>query len=249
MEPQIESKSMESSEPTQHASKTSLALLHSAHAKASHLETDYDGDGGSPSSGREAVCLALSPVAIHSQCCQTQPQRQAQVHMQIQLPTLGIAADIKHTLTMAISTAIAELRLDLLNLTICMDAAAAADKEQDMAISVLHHVKNQHSAQLVVIQRYVEDLDNRAIILDNIRVQGVPETVSPDQVKDAVKTLFNQILSRSVDTPLELDRVHRALRPRNPSDTPPRDIICGITNYLLKEEIMVKERAKLFCYV
>lgn len=53
--------------------------------------------------------------------------------------------------------------------------------------------------------------------------------------------LFNGILGNPSSHPIELDRAHRALRPRGSSNAP-RDVICRIHHYNIKEAIMRKSR-------
>lgn len=86
------------------------------------------------------------------------------------------------------------------------------------------------------MNRYLGDLDNRG----NIRVRGIPETVEPDQIIPALQRVFNSLLDRQEDMVINFVRAHRALRPRGPETAPPRDIICCLQSFVLKEEIMRK---------
>lgn len=54
--------------------------------------------------------------------------------------------------------------------------------------------------------------------------------------------VFNSLLERQEDSDIEFVRAHRALRARGPDTAPPRDIICRLQNYPLKEDIMRKAR-------
>lgn len=73
--------------------------------------------------------------------------------------------DIKSTLT----EAIAEVRVDFQGLTARMAAALKAGKKRDAAIADLQMTRDQHSGQISVIQRTIEDLDDRgrAITLES----------------------------------------------------------------------------------
>lgn len=44
-------------------------------------------------------------------------------------------------------------------------------------------------------------------------------------------------LERPSDTNIAIDRVHRTLGPRNESEVRPRDVLCCLYSYSLKEEI------------
>lgn len=71
-----------------HITQTSL---HTAHVFQS--ETDDEGDGGFPGSGREVGCNVLVPVASYTQCpavqLQLQGERQMQATLPVQFPTFG----------------------------------------------------------------------------------------------------------------------------------------------------------------
>lgn len=55
-------------------------------------------------------------------------------------------------------------------------------------------------------------------------------------------TIFNSPLQRDTDEPIDLVRAHRALRPRSQEDQNPRDIICCLADYKLKEDILTNAR-------
>lgn len=85
--------------------------------------------------------------------------------IQAHLLTMGdmnmLAMDIKSTRT----AAIAEVHFDLKGLTARMDAAVnaavKAGNKRDTAIADLQQTGDQHAAEIAVIQRHMEDLDNR----------------------------------------------------------------------------------------
>uniref|UniRef100_A0A8C5MJ26 Uncharacterized protein n=1 Tax=Leptobrachium leishanense TaxID=445787 RepID=A0A8C5MJ26_9ANUR len=92
------------------------------------------------------------------------------------------------------------------------------------------------------LQRRVDDLDNRGR-RHNIRVRGLLEVEGPEDLRAILTELFNHILNRKLDTPIHIDRAHRALRPQPPPTAPPRDVICHLTEFALKESIMLKARS------
>ncbi|CAH2247124.1 Hypothetical predicted protein [Pelobates cultripes] len=100
-----------------------------------------------------------------------------------------------------------------------------------------------HAEAIRYLQRRLEDVDNRGC-QNNLRVRGIPEsaegfTENPIQV---LTTLFNRILARPNDTAITFDRAHRATGSRNLPPDRPRDLICRIHNFPLKEEIFRKAR-------
>lgn len=148
-----------------------------------------------------------------------------------------IAADIKNSL----SAAITDLKTDLLRLTEQMAVNERAGTRRERALIRLDDITASHSQHMIEMNRQIEDLDNRGR-RHNIRVRGVPESVTPEQIKPALSSIFNNLIERPEASPIEFNRAHRALRPRAPDNTPPRDIICCLPNICLKEEILQKAR-------
>ena len=148
-----------------------------------------------------------------------------------------IAADIKSSFTEAIT----DIKTELMRLSEQMAVTERAGKRRDRALIRLDDIVIDHSNHLIDMNRHLEDLDNRGR-RHNIRVRGVPESVPPDQIRPTLTSIFNSLMDRPEASPIEFDRAHRALRPKAPDNTPPRDIICCLPNYTLKEEILHKAR-------
>ncbi|CAH2246408.1 Hypothetical predicted protein [Pelobates cultripes] len=85
----------------------------------------------------------------------------------------------------------------------------------------------------------VEDLENRSRH-QNIRIRGLLE---PDAVplQDTVRALFRHILGQECPEDIQFDRIHRALGPPR-QDGKPRDVLCCLHAYRLKESLMVTAR-------
>ncbi|XP_073473806.1 vomeronasal type-2 receptor 116-like [Aquarana catesbeiana] len=88
-----------------------------------------------------------------------------------------------------------------------------------------------------------DDQENRAR-RNNIRIRGLPESVETTDLAPAVIAIFNNLLHKDKDAPLELDRVHRALGPKNPNLEHPRDFICRLHFYAIKDTIMKAARVQ-----
>lgn len=97
--------------------------------------------------------------------------------------------------------------------------------------------------QLREIQRHVEDLDNRGR-RHNLRIRGMPEAITAEHLSLAITSLFNDLLNRPPETQISMERINRALRPKGRETDPPRDIICCIVDYRLKEEILRQARSR-----
>lgn len=91
------------------------------------------------------------------------------------------------------------------------------------------------------MHRHMEDLDNRGR-RRNLRVRGIPETVEGPQLQAAVWGIFNTLLGRPPDALVEMERCHRALRPRGRDTDPPRDAVCCLVSFTQKEDILCLAR-------
>lgn len=144
-----------------------------------------------------------------------------------------IAADIKDTLSAAIS----ELRLDICAL---YDRVHEVEKVTERHVTVLrratHRIAN-HTLQLRDMNRHMEDLDNRGR-RHNLRIRGLSKSIEGGQISTTIIGLFNDLLNRPPQSAIEMERIHRALRPKGRDTDPPSDIICCIVGFKLKEEIL-----------
>uniref|UniRef100_A0A8C5LWX1 Uncharacterized protein n=1 Tax=Leptobrachium leishanense TaxID=445787 RepID=A0A8C5LWX1_9ANUR len=105
-----------------------------------------------------------------------------------------------------------------------------------------HH---RPQTDLSELHRRVDDLDNRGR-RHNIRIRGLSETDRAENLRTLLQEFFNMVLGRAPDSPVSIDRAHRALRPRPPPTAPPRDVICHLTEYSLKEAIMNSARSSRY---
>lgn len=135
------------------------------------------------------------------------------------------------------------LRLDMQAATSRLEEVEEITERHDAAITATQHSLNTHSMQLKDIQRNIEDLDNRGR-RHNIRIKGLLETVDPNHLTQAITTIFNDLLGRPPDIPIDLERLHRALRSRGRDTDPPRDVIGCLVNFKLKEEIIHQARLR-----
>lgn len=86
-------------------------------------------------------------------------------------------------------------------------AARPAIVEQTMfrhedAILELQHISTHHNLQLIEMQRHVDELDNRGC-QRNPWIHGIPESVEPDQIPQALQTIFNNLLEKPPDSPVD----------------------------------------------
>lgn len=75
-------------------------------------------------------------------------------------------------------------------------------------------------------------------------IRGLPETTAPKDIVHTLCDTFRMILELPASTTIEIDSSHRVLRP--PSEDPeyPRDVICKLHKYTLKDRIMQRMHKK-----
>lgn len=100
-----------------------------------------------------------------------------------------------------------------------------------------------NTVQIQDLQTQIDDLQNRHR-RNNIRIRGVPETVTPAELMPTVKAIFNQLLDRPKDAEMEIDRAHRSLGPKSNDPKRPRDIICRVHYYRIKDQIIQAARSQ-----
>ncbi|KAM5140586.1 uncharacterized protein ACMZJ9_014461 [Mantella aurantiaca] len=104
----------------------------------------------------------------------------------------------------------------------------------------VEQLDTSYSSILVQLQSHqllIDDLENRSR-RNNLKIKGLPESISSSDLKSTVSHIINEILECPMDTPLEIDRIHRSLGPS--SSERPRDVICRIHYYTTKEQIIQK---------
>lgn len=87
----------------------------------------------------------------------------------------------------------------------------------------------------------MEELENQGR-RNNLRVRGIPETVTNEQIPQALQNIFNNILECHEKATINFVHAHRALRARDPDSATPHDIIYCFQRFGLKEVILAKAR-------
>lgn len=136
---------------------------------------------------------------------------------------------------------IAELRRDVTNR---LEDVEHTVEETVTALQSHENILHEHTLQ---IQQLIYHQENRAR-RNNIRIRGLPESIDTKDLAPAVIAIFDDLIQKDKDTPLELDQVHRALGPKNPNLEHPRDVICRVHFYAIKDAIMQAARAQEAIY-
>uniref|UniRef100_A0A8C5Q612 Uncharacterized protein n=1 Tax=Leptobrachium leishanense TaxID=445787 RepID=A0A8C5Q612_9ANUR len=165
------------------------------------------------------------------------------------LPTKSDLKEANAELRSSIMAELQHVRHDIQGLTHRVDTLEQGSDSLRLAQEVSTSVLQLRSTQLRNIALHIADLDNRGR-RNNLRLRGLPETeTSADQLTGMLLSIFNTLLDRPESSAIDFVRAHRALRPKGTTGSPPRDVICCLYDYGLKEDIMRKAReATQFSY-
>ncbi|CAH2276168.1 Hypothetical predicted protein [Pelobates cultripes] len=159
----------------------------------------------------------------------------------LQALLLDATADIKaHTAT--------ELERHVRALKTDIEALSRRTHQAETRLTVLAETSSSHSQDLTylhgkiaTLEEELEDLNNRSR-RNNIRVRGLPETVTHEALHSTITDLFGSLLPEASEGDLAMDRVHRALRAPTLNPDTPRDVIAHMHRFPIKEQLLQKAR-------
>lgn len=131
---------------------------------------------------------------------------------------------------------IQEVRGEVSTLTERVTSGEASVTSLTDRVAALEQVRDQQRDAAITLQLHLEDMEDRSR-RNNLRLRGIPETTSQDSLGDTVREIFRTVLGEPT-LEIELDRVHRALGPRSDDPTRPRDVVCRLHRYTIKENIL-----------
>ncbi|CAH2275848.1 Hypothetical predicted protein [Pelobates cultripes] len=155
--------------------------------------------------------------------------------------TRGDKADLIAELRTAIREEITAVRQDLTVLEQRVDALEVHQLQATQHQQATELAATRQGNIILDLRRQVEDLDNRGRC-SNIRVRGVPES-DDETPRELLEGLFTQILGDEASPDFGLERAHRALRAPC-RDGQPRDLICCLQFFQLKEALMRAARTQ-----
>ncbi|KAM9308396.1 uncharacterized protein PAF06_012594 [Gastrophryne carolinensis] len=113
----------------------------------------------------------------------------------------------------------------------------------DSRVRALEERCTKQEAIIKAYHLHLDDLENRSR-RNNLRIRGIPESQNAEDARAIVTAIFNELLGRDPSTSIELDRAHRALGPRSTDPSFPRDIVCKVHLFTVKEKILRKAWTK-----
>ncbi|CAH2300915.1 Hypothetical predicted protein [Pelobates cultripes] len=149
---------------------------------------------------------------------------------------------LSDTLHAVIRTEVTAIKADIATQACRLQAMEASVQSTTAQAETTNLAITRQGNMLLALRRQAEDLDNRGR-RSNIRIRGLPESAGEEDVEATLQTLFREILGTEAPETIEFDRAHRANRARA-ADNTPRDIVCCLHTYKLKERIMTKARLR-----
>lgn len=99
---------------------------------------------------------------------------------------------------------------------------------------------DSHSAleeEVARLSAKVLDLEDRSR-RNNIRIRGIPESISPDSLRPFLTDLMASVLPSCNPLDFTIDRIHRIPKPKNISPQSPRDTIARIHFFHIKDDFL-----------
>ncbi|CAH2223283.1 Hypothetical predicted protein [Pelobates cultripes] len=137
--------------------------------------------------------------------------------------------------------AVSDLRKDLLEVGTRVNVLEEKTDElcqaNDAIVSKLQQLEKDNRR----LTEKMADLEDRSR-RNNIRVRGVPEKVTQEDLPSYLLRLFQAIQPALAPADLRLDRAHRVPKPTNLARDVPRDVVTRLHYYSAKEAILTAQR-------
>lgn len=111
----------------------------------------------------------------------------------------------------------------------------------ELRMGRIEHVQGNTETQLIELRLLLEDQADRGR-RNNLRIKGVREVKGPENLHTTLQALFQQMLAPmdGANYPVRLDRVYRITGSRMTDSTQPRDIVCQLHHFHVKDMLSQK---------
>lgn len=164
------------------------------------------------------------------------------------LPTASCIKNMFREFSDSIKEDISDLRSDIRQISARL--TQVEDSSQMLAAHADHMAKKlkEQKKESYSLKSHLDDLENRSR-RNNLRIKGLTESVTDDEITQVLTQIFCELLGKEENFDLGFQRVHRVYRPKNVNVDSPRDILCCLLDFKIKEEIFRKARmAKKIVY-
>ena len=224
---------------SQHAARASQAAT-----SRSQLQTCSPVPSPSLVSDPTAPISPSSPSSLLGLSEGPDPLEDADIRRHIwALPTKADLERFADRVERALKEDVAQLKADTTHLGNRVETLEQKLEDVLPVISQLQETCSAHSHQIEALLCHLDDMENRSRRA-NIRIRGLPEATSARDIVPTLEDIFKDILGLPATAVVEIDRAHRALKPPSQDVNNPRDVICKLHKYTLKDRIMQKMRGK-----
>lgn len=125
------------------------------------------------------------------------------------------------------------------------DRVSHIENKMDEFAGVFNELVDSHNDReddIIWIKSKLADLEDRSR-RNNIKIRGIPETISQDELMQYVLDLFHELLPEASPLQLSIDRIHRIPKPSHLPDSLPRVTLLRIHFFSTKEQIMKAVRS------
>lgn len=121
------------------------------------------------------------------------------------------------------------VRSEIHTLTERVSAGEESASSVEQRVGALEKAQTIQATTAADLQLHLEELEDRSR-RNNLRLGGRPESSGVEDLQVTVNAIFQVVLKSSQKT-VELDRIHRAVGPRSNDPERPRDFVCRIHHY------------------
>lgn len=186
----------------------------------------------------------MGQFSSHSELDVTEAEWDIREHIRA-LPTKADIQQLIAAVELYCKQAVEGLREDTVALGHRVEAVETSHDDIMQVVTAIQDTTKHHEEVLNPLLDQIDNHENRDW-RQNIHINGLPEATHALYLLPTGQGFFRQILRDSAPDTTEVDNVHQALLPV-PQDTGrPRDVICKLHRYSVKEAIMKATRGKSF---
>lgn len=153
------------------------------------------------------------------------------------LPTKQDLEDMATKIVSAMRQEVQEVRSRVSSLETRLVTVDDTTTELAQRVLTLESVQSLTQQRLTTLFLQQDDAENRSR-RNNVRLKRIPEATMGTDLRSTVISILKQLLDRNPTDSLELDRVHRVQSYRAVTSTTPRDVLCHVHFYTMKEAIL-----------
>lgn len=158
------------------------------------------------------------------------------------LPTKNYIQQLINAVEQSCLQAVESLKEDIRDLG---HRVEKVENEQETIVHAVEDIQDSIKKYEEVLNSYRDQLDeyeNRDR-RQNICIKGLPESITTSELVPITQKIFGQIMGDQAPNTIDIDRIHRVPSHSTKAEVP-RDVICKVHKYAVKESIMRMARSK-----